>query len=179
MGWGAPSVDRDQQLAVGPPLAQVPQRVRDLAEREPPVDDRHDGARVTELRDGNEILHVGLNHQQADLLSAVRPISGPTRSPIVSTRPAMSDPKILKRGRTGPPMRAYSGLPRRNSQSDALTETECTLIRTWPSPGRGRSTSSSRNTSADPYRSYTTAFMTRQYRLRRPRGWPLIGDHLT
>src|SRR5580700_2664981 len=71
----------------------------------------------------------------------------------------MSDPRMWCRGRNGPPTREYSGLPRNTSQSEALTDTACTLTSTSWSLGTGVSTSASRSTPGGPYRVYTTAFM--------------------
>jgi len=48
----------------------------------------------------------------------------------------------------------------RMTQSDRVTVVARTLTRTSSSFGTGRSTSSRRRTSGDPYRSWTTAFMS-------------------
>jgi hypothetical protein len=47
-------------------------------------------------------------------------------------------------------MRAYSGDPRRHSQSLRLIDVAATLISTCPAAGDGVGTSSIRNTSGDP-----------------------------
>jgi hypothetical protein len=47
-------------------------------------------------------------------------------------------------------MRAYSGDPRRHSQSLRLIDVAATLISTCPALGDGVGTSSVRNTSGDP-----------------------------
>ena len=72
--------------------------------------------------------------------------------PVASTVPATSEPRMCRRGRNGPPMRAYSGLPRSPSQSEALRDTDRTFTSTSSSPGVGVSTSVNRSTSGDPYR---------------------------
>ena len=75
-----------------------------------------------------------------------------TLRPVAATRPAMSDPSTWCRGRNGPPMREYSGLPRSTSQSEAFSDTARTFTSTWPSPGTGMSVSVSRSTPGPPYR---------------------------
>ena len=70
--------------------------------------------------------------------------------PGASTRPAMSEPSMWCRGRNGPPMREYSGLPRNTSQSEALTDTACTLTSTSLSLGTGVATSAIRSTPGGP-----------------------------
>ena len=60
-----------------------------------------------------------------------------TPRPTASTRPAMSEPRMCRRGRRRPPRRAYSGSPRSDSQSDRLRETACTRTSTSPSAGTG------------------------------------------
>ena len=88
-------------------------------------------------------------------MSANTSSPGPNRvawRPVASTCPAMSDPRMWCRGRNGPAMREYSGLPRSTSQSDALRDTACTLTSTSLSSGAGRSTSVNRSTSGNPYR---------------------------
>ena len=65
---------------------------------------------------------------------------------------AMSEPSTWCRGRKGPAQREYSGLPRSNSQSDALRETARTLTNTSVSRGFGVGTSARRSTSGVPYR---------------------------
>jgi hypothetical protein len=44
-----------------------------------------------------------------------------------STRPAMSEPSVRRAGARSPPIRAYSGAPRRHSQSDKFTDVEANL----------------------------------------------------
>ena len=56
------------------------------------------------------------------------------------------------RGRNGPAMREYSGLPHSISQSDALRDTACTLTSTSLSLGAGWSTSVNWSTPGGPYR---------------------------
>src|SRR4029450_9301260 len=72
--------------------------------------------------------------------------------PVASTRPAISDPRMWWRGRNGPIIRAYAGLPRSVSQSDLLSDTARTLTSTSLSLGAGFWTSVNRRTSGDPYR---------------------------
>ena len=67
-----------------------------------------------------------------------------------STQPAMSEPSVRRAGARNPPMRAYSGEPRRHSQSLRLIDVAATLSNTCPAPGDGVGTSSIRNTSGDP-----------------------------
>src|SRR5918997_3114217 len=82
-----------------------------------------------------------------------------TPSPTASTRPAMSEPRTGSAGARTPPMREYSGEPRRVSQSLRLTDVAATWTSTWPAAGDGTGTSSTRRTSGDPYRSWTTALI--------------------
>src|SRR3712207_4345477 len=56
-------------------------------------------------------------------------------------------------------MRAYSGLPRSNSQSDRFRDTAQTLTSTSLSLGAGTGTSVNESASGSPYRVKTTAFM--------------------
>ena len=53
-----------------------------------------------------------------------------TPGPTASTTPAMSDPRIRRRGRRSPPIRAYPGDPVSPSQSLRLTEVARILTRT-------------------------------------------------
>ena len=76
-----------------------------------------------------------------------------TPAPTASTRPAMSEPSVRRAGARSPPMRAYSGEPRRHSQSLRLTDVAATLTSTCPAAGDGTGTSSTRSTSGGPYRS--------------------------
>ena len=56
----------------------------------------------------------------------------------------MSDPSVRQAGNRSPPIRAYAGDPRRHSQSLRLTEVAAIFTRTWPAPGVGTGTSSTR-----------------------------------
>jgi hypothetical protein len=91
--------------------------------------------------------------------------SSPTANPVTpgptaSTQPAMSEPNVRNAGVRSPPMRAYIGDPRRHSQSLRLTDVAATRTRTCPAAGDGTGTSSTRNTSGPPYRSFTAARIT-------------------
>ena len=74
-----------------------------------------------------------------------------TPEPTASTRPATSEPSVRRAGVRSPPSRAYSGAPRRHSQSERLTDVAKTLRSTWFVVGDGVGTSSTRNNSGGPY----------------------------
>jgi hypothetical protein len=82
-----------------------------------------------------------------------------TAGPTASTHPAMSEPSVRRAGERSPPMREYSGEPRRVSQSLRLTEVAAILTSTCRPAGDGLGRFSIRNTSGGPYRSYTTALI--------------------
>ena len=73
----------------------------------------------------------------------------------------MSEPSVGDAGARNPPMRAYSGEPRRHSQSLRFTDVAATRTSTCPAAGTGTGTCSMRNTSGGPYRSWTAALMIR------------------
>lgn len=57
----------DDEFSLGASFSKIPERVRDLTQRIPPVNGRDDGARFTELRYGDQILETRLNRQEADV----------------------------------------------------------------------------------------------------------------
>src|SRR5918996_1129250 len=83
-----------------------------------------------------------------------------TTAPISFTSPASSMPRILCLGRSKPvPTRLMKTSALRSPQSVRVTVVAWTLMRTSSAPGTGASTSTSRSTSGDPYRSWTTALI--------------------
>src|SRR3990172_1609982 len=83
-----------------------------------------------------------------------------TAAPTSSTSPASSTPSVRHLGRRRPAKkRQKNGRAARAWVSVWVTVVAWIRMRTWSSPGTGRSTSSTRRTSGGPYRSWTTALM--------------------
>src|SRR5918995_135120 len=94
-----------------------------------------------------------------------------TAAPAPFTSPASSMPRILRLGRSRPvATRLMKTSALRSPQSVRVTVVAWTLMRTSSAPGTGDSTSSSRSTSGEPYRSWTTALIGSipSHRTRKP-----------